>query len=69
MHLAKVSHYFERWASVLHAGEFFWRMDRFNAANFRIEELVSMDQWAEVGSLSYTVCTLETRRKHRLQSV
>ena len=69
MHLAKVSHCFERSASVPYASEFFWRMDRFNAANFRIEALVSMDRWAEVGSLSYIICTLETRRKHRLQSV
>ena len=42
MHLAKASHYFERWASVLHAGEFFWIIDRFKAANFQIEALVSM---------------------------
>ena len=69
MHLAKVSHYFERSASFLHAGEFFWRIERFKAVNFLIEALVSMDRWAEVGSLSYIICTLETRRKHRLQSV
>ena len=66
MHLAKVSLYFERSASVLHTGDFFCRMERFKAVNFRIEALVSIDRWAEVGSLSYIICTLETRRKHRL---
>ena len=69
MHLTKVSHYFERSASVLHAGEFFWRIERIKAASLRIEALVSMDRWLEVGSLSYIIRTLETRRKHRLQSV
>ena len=69
MHLAKVSHYFERSASVLHAGEFFWRIEQFEAANFRIEVLVSMDRRVEVDSLLCIICTPETRRKHRLQSV
>ena len=45
MHRAKVSHYFEKSASVLHAGKFFWRIERFKAANFLIEALVSMEQW------------------------
>ena len=69
MHLAKASHYFERSPSVLHADDLFWRIKRLKAANFRIKVLVSMDQWAEVGSLSYIICTLEARRKYRLQSV
>ena len=47
IHLAKVSQYFQRSASVLHAEDFCWRIKRFKAANFWIEVLVSMDLWAE----------------------
>ena len=50
MHLAKLSHYIETSASVLHAGESFLRTKRFKAADFRIEVLVSMDRWAEVAA-------------------
>jgi hypothetical protein len=37
VHLAEVSPYFRRTASVLHAGEFFWRIKRFECENFRFE--------------------------------
>ena len=34
VHLAEVSPYFRRTASVLHAGEFFWRIKRFEWEDF-----------------------------------
>ena len=37
VHLAEVSPYFRRTASVVHAGEFFWRIKRFECENFRFE--------------------------------
>jgi hypothetical protein len=37
VHLAEVSPYFRRTAYVLHAGEFFWRIKRFEWENFRFE--------------------------------
>ena len=45
----------------------FWRIKRFKATKFQIEVLVAMNRWAEVGSLLYIICALETCREHRVQ--
>ena len=46
----------------LHAGEFFWRIKRYKAANFRIEMLVLINRCSEVVSLSYIIRKLKNRR-------
>ena len=63
------SQYFRRTASVLQAGEFFWRIKRLEGVNSLFEVPVQTDQ-RRIGSrlhLSYSMYT-SSGRNHRVQS-